>query len=213
VLKIGAHEPTERALLENAHGLARYAVICQENGLVPIIEPEVLPDGKHTIEACARATQRTLAVVVKYCHDFKLLWEGAVLKPNMVLPGSELGVAASPMEVAEYTVSVLMRTIPPSLPGILFLSGGQGEEEAAVNLNAINQHPAKKPWALTFSYGRALQHSTLAAWRGEAANIAAAQKAYLARAKACSDAALGKYQSSGADGKAAESLHVKNYTY
>jgi len=213
VLKIGAKEPTERALIENAHGLARYAAICQENGLVPIIEPEVLPDGKHTIEECARATQRTLAVVIKYCHDFNILWEGALLKPNMVLPGSESGVHASPQDVAHYTVTVLARTVPTALPGIMFLSGGQGEEEAAVNLNAINKHHAKKPWSLTFSYGRALQHSTIATWKGDPANVATAQKVFFARAKACSEAASGKYVSTGGDAHASESLHVKNYVY
>lgn len=213
VLKIGAREPTERAILENAHGLARYAVICQENGLVPIIEPEVLPDGKHTIEECARATQRTLAAVVKYCHDFNLLWEGALLKPNMVLPGSDSGLKSTPQEVAHYTVTVLSRTIPPALPGITFLSGGQGEEEAAVNLSAINKYSGKKPWSLTFSYGRALQHSTIATWKGEKANVEAAQKVFFARAKACSEAAQGKYVSTGGDAHASESLHVKNYVY
>ncbi len=143
VLKIGAKEPTEAAILENAHGLARYAAICQENGLVPIIEPEVLPDGPHTIEECARATQRvrrplllacliqtlvsltvrgpcqTIAAVVKYCHDFNILWEGSLLKPNMVLPGTESGKTATPDEVAHYTVAVLTRTVPPALPGIM----------------------------------------------------------------------------------------------
>jgi len=215
VLKIaGHHAPSCAAIQENAHGLARYAVICQENGLVPIIEPEVLCDGPHSIEHCAEVTQRVLAAVVKYCHDFHLLWEGALLKPNMVLSGTESKHKAGHADVAHHTVSVLARTIPPALPGILFLSGGQGEEEASLNLNAINTYAGhKKPWALSFSYGRALQQSVITTWGGKPENVAAAQKAFYERAAANSAAALGKYGGGAGGASAATDLHVKNYVY
>jgi len=214
VLKIGAKEPSEYAILENAHGLARYAAICQENGLVPIIEPEVIPDGTHSIERCAEVTQKVLAAVVKYCHDFNILWEGSLLKPNMVLPGADSKTTASPQDVARHTVSVLARTIPPALPGVMFLSGGQGEEEASVNLNAINQYAGhKKPWSLTFSFGRALQQSTITAWGGKAENVHAAQQVFFARAKANSEASVGQYKGGVGGASAKQDLHVKNYVY
>jgi len=215
VLKISSTAPSDMAIVENAHGLARYAQICQEHGLVPIIEPEVLSDGTHSIEQCAHATQRVLAAVVKFCHDYRLLWEGALLKPNMVLPGSDSKQPnVTPELVAVHTVAVLARTIPAALPGIMFLSGGQSEEEAALNLNAINRCSThKKPWALSFSFGRALQHSAQHIWAGKRENVPAAQQAFLARAKACSEAAQGKYAGSAASSDAKQSLHVANYTY
>jgi len=213
VLKIGAGMPSDAAIIENAHGLARQAVISQECGLVPIVEPEVLVDGKHSIVECALVTEKVQAAVVFACHKAGLFWEGALLKPNMVLDGSESGVKSSPELVAKYTVSVLSRTIPPAMGGIMFLSGGQSEEEATRNLNAINRDPQRRPWPLSFSYGRALQQSTITAWGGKAENVGAAQKVFLDRARANSEAQLGKY-GGGAGGDAAQaSLHQKGYVY
>jgi len=205
--------PSPIAIQENAHSLARYAVICQENGLVPIIEPEVLMDGDHSLEVCVEATQRVLAGVVKACHDQKVFWEGALLKPNMVTPGQSSSQKVTPVDIARATITVLQRTIPTALPGIVFLSGGQSEEEASHNLNAINAFKAKKPWSLSFSYGRALQASALKAWSGKRENFGAAQEAFLKRAEANSLAQLGKYSSSSGDAAASESLFQKDYKY
>lgn len=214
VLKIGPGMPTERATQENAWTLARYAVICQENGLVPIIEPEILADGAHSIAECAEKTQKVLSTVVKACHDQGLLWEGALLKPNMVTSGSSADPKASPGDVAWRTVQTLNRTVPAALPGIMFLSGGQSEEEASTELNAINAIPGvKRPWALSFSFGRALQASCLCAWGGQANNIKAAQEVLLLRCKANSEAALGTYQGGAGGEGAQQSLFVSNYTY
>ncbi|PRP79731.1 hypothetical protein PROFUN_12665 [Planoprotostelium fungivorum] len=195
VLNINKSSPSQLGITENAHTLARYAAICQENGLVPIVEPEVLMDGEHSLEDCIEATQSVLAGVVKALHDHHIFLEGCVLKPNMVTPGQ--GHASykttSAQEVARATVTVLQRTIPPAIPGIFFLSGGQSEEEASRNLNAINALEAAKPWALSFSYGRALQKSALSAWGGKKENLQAGQDAFAQRAKANSEAQLGKY--------------------
>jgi len=214
VIKIGEKEPSELAIQENAWGLARYASICQENGLVPIVEPEVLMDGTHTLERCESVTEHVLAVVFKALHDQRVFLEGALLKPNMVTAGhsSEGYKTTSPNEIARATVTVLRRTVPPALPGVMFLSGGQKEEEATVNLNAINSFPGKKPWSLSFSFGRALQSSTLEAWKGEKSNVEAAQKAFLDRAKANSQAQLGKYNSGTTSGGEKE-LFEANYKY
>jgi len=203
--------PSECAIIENAHGLARYASICQENGLVPIVEPEVLMDGKHSLERCAEATQRVQAAVFKALHDHDILFEGMLLKPNMVLPGKESDSYSSttPEQIARATLSCLQRTVVPAVPGIMFLSGGMGEEEATINLNAINKLQ-NRPWSLTFSFGRALQDSVLKAWRGKPENVAAAQHAFVLRAKANSDANLGKYVASGQKG---QDLYEKDYKY
>ncbi|CAN1357083.1 Fructose-bisphosphate aldolase 6, cytosolic, partial [Linum perenne] len=167
VLKIGPNEPSQLAINENANGLARYAIICQENGLVPIVEPEILVDGSHDIDRCLDVTERVLA-----------------------------------------------RTMPAAVPAVVFLSGGQSEEEATVNLNAMNKLQTKKPWSLSFSFGRALQQSTLKAWSGKEENVKKAQDAFLVRAKANSEATMGKYKGDAtlAEG-ASESLHVKDYKY
>ncbi|KAI3950002.1 hypothetical protein MKW92_017114 [Papaver armeniacum] len=213
VLKIGPNEPSQLAINENANGLARYAIICQENGLVPIVEPEILVDGTHDIDRCADVTERVLAACYKALNDHKVLLEGTLLKPNMVTPGSEAKKVA-PEVIAEYTVRALQRTMPPAVPAVVFLSGGQSEEEATRNLNAMNQLKAKKPWSLSFSFGRALQQSTLKAWSGKDENIEKAQAAFLARCKANSEATLGTYKGDAPVGEgAAESLHVKGYTY
>jgi len=214
VLKISTATgcPTEQAIQENAHGLARYAAICQDNGLVPIVEPEVLMDGEHTIEVSAAVTERVLAAVFKALNDHHVLLEGILLKPNMVLAGTSTP-AAKPEDVAKYTVRTLQRTVPAAVPGIVFLSGGQSELDATANLNAINKHPGKKPWTLAFSFGRALQSSVLKTWLGDKANLEAARKVYLHRARCNGLAVLGKYPGEEQAGLAAESLYVKNYTY
>jgi fructose-bisphosphate aldolase class I len=205
--------PTEQAVQENAHGLARYAAICQENGLVPIVEPEVLMDGEHTIEVSAAVTERVLAAVFKALNDHHVLLEGILLKPNMVLAGTSSAKPATPEEVAKYTVRTLQRTVPAAVPGIVFLSGGQSELDATANLHAINTHEGRKPWTLSFSYGRALQSSVLKTWLGDKANVEAARKVYLHRARCNGLAVLGKYPGEEKAGSAAESLYVKNYTY
>ncbi|KAK4753755.1 hypothetical protein SAY87_001859 [Trapa incisa] len=215
VLKIGANEPSQLAIDENAHGLARYAVICQENGLVPIVEPEILVDGSHSIERCADVTERVLAAVYKLLNDHHVLLEGTLLKPNMVTPGSE-SKKVTPEVIAEHTVRALQRTVPAAVPVVVFLSGGQSEEEATMNLNAMNKlgGNVKKPWSLSFSYGRALQQSTIKAWAGKKENVSKAQSVFLARCKANSEATLGKYTGGAglADG-ASDSLHEKDYKY
>jgi len=213
VLKIGPNEPSELAIQENARGLARYAAICQENGLVPIVEPEVLMDGDHTIERCAEVCEKVLAAVVKALNDHNVLLEGCLLKPNMVLPGQSNPKKATPVEVASYTLRVLQRTIPPAMQGIMFLSGGQSEEEATLNLNAMNAMQTKKPWFLSFSYARALQLSAAKTWQGKEENVAAAREKFLARAKANSEAQLGKYQGGAGDKDATVSLFEKDYRY
>jgi fructose-bisphosphate aldolase, class I len=212
VLRIGKDEPSNVAIAENAHGLARYAVICQENGLVPIIEPEVLVDGTHDIDECAAKSEKVYAAVIKACQDQGVLFEGALLKPNMVTPGSDSSNKVSAQEIAWKTVRTLLRTIPGAIPGVMFLSGGQSEDEATENLNEMNKLEAKRPWNLSFSYGRALQHSCLRAWLGKPENVAEAQRVFLEKAKNNSEATLGKFTGSGSSsGK--ESLHVKNYVY
>ena len=212
VVKIGDHLPSQLSIDETAHTLARYAAICQENRLVPIVEPEILTDGGHSIERCAFETERVLTAVFKALNDQHVLLEGCLLKPNMVTPGSDYPKKATPYDVAHYTVRSLQRTVPPALVGVTFLSGGQSEEDASVNLNAINAIPGKKPWALTFSYGRALQASTIKTWAGKEANVEAAQAVLLKRAKANGEAQLGKY-TGATDGSGSDSLFVKGYVY
>ena len=196
------------------HGLARYASICQQNGLVPIVEPEVLMDGTHSIEEAAVVTQKVLAAQYAALAQHHVLLEGTLLKPNMVRAGEASGVACSADDIARATVRVLQHTVPVAVPGITFLSGGMSEEDATLALHAINATEGKKPWALTFSYGRALQGSVLKAWAGKRENAAEAQKQLMIRAKANSEAATGKYTGSGAAGAAASSsLFVAGYTY
>lgn len=213
VLKIDVenHLPSITAITENAHNLARYASICQENGLVPIVEPEILCDGTHSIEACAEASERTMAAVMKALLDQHVLIEGMLLKPNMITSGKDCATVSTPSEVAWYTVRTFGRTLVPNVPGITFLSGGWSEEDASVYLNAINQlDGVPKPWRLSFSFGRALQKSCLKAWSGKPENVQKAQEVFIERAKANSEATLGKYAGGKGD---KESLHVKNYTY
>ncbi|PIN17320.1 Fructose-biphosphate aldolase [Handroanthus impetiginosus] len=212
VLKIGPTEPSELSIQQNAQGLARYAIICQENGLVPIVEPEVLTDGDHDIKICAAVTERVLAAVYKALNDHHVLLEGTLLKPNMVTPGSD-SPKVPPEGIAEYTVAALRRTVPPAVPGIVFLSGGQSEKEATVNLNAMNKLDVLKPWTLSFSFGRALQQSTLKTWAGKKENVEKAQAAFLARCKANSEATLGKYAGGSVGDLASQSLYEKGYKY
>jgi len=213
VLKIGKNEPSLLAINENAQVLARYAAICQQNGLVPIVEPEILMDGDHDLERAKDVATAVLATVYHRLHEHRVYLEGTLLKPNMVCPGQDCKIQYTPDDIALATVTVLQRTVPPAMPGVTFLSGGQSEEEATVHLNAINRVPGPKPWALTFSYGRALQATVLKVWSGKDENFPAAQKSLLARAKANSQAAVGKYTGGAAGQGASESLYVKDYKY
>uniref|UniRef100_A0A1I7ZDP8 Fructose-bisphosphate aldolase n=1 Tax=Steinernema glaseri TaxID=37863 RepID=A0A1I7ZDP8_9BILA len=213
VLHIGTHVPSHVALLENANVLARYASICQQNGLVPIVEPEVLCDGEHDLARCQKVTEQTLAFVYKALADHHVYLEGTLLKPNMVTPGQSYKGSVTPEEIGLATVTALRRGVPSAVPGIVFLSGGQSELDATKNLNAINNAPGVKPWRLTFSYGRALQASVLKEWQGKDERIANGQKALLLRAKANGMASNGEYQGEEAASAAAESLFVANHAY
>uniref|UniRef100_A0A672NJ09 Fructose-bisphosphate aldolase n=1 Tax=Sinocyclocheilus grahami TaxID=75366 RepID=A0A672NJ09_SINGR len=214
VLKITPTTPSRLAIIENANVLARYASICQMHGIVPIVEPEILPDGDHDLKRCQYVTEKVLAAMYKALSDHHVYLEGTLLKPNMVTAGHSCSQKNTPQEVAMATVTALRRTVPPAVPGVTFLSGGQSEEEASLNLNAINQCPLSKPWALTFSYGRALQASALKAWGGKKENGKACQEELVKRALNNSLACVGKYVSAGDKGSAAgESLFVANHAY
>jgi len=193
VLKIREQEPSPLAILENANVLARYATCCQQARLVPIVEPEILPDGDHDLERCQKVTEKVLAAVYKALSDHNVFLEGTLLKPNMVTAGQGCSKKYAPQDVARGTVTALQRTVPAAVPGVVFLSGGQSEEEASINLSAINQFPAKKPWALTFSYGRALQASAIKAWGAKKDNVKAGQSELIKRAKANALASKGQY--------------------
>ena len=211
VLKIGNGCPSMCAIRETAHTLARYGSICQDNGLVPIIEPEILSDGDHSIDECARVSELVFRTVMQAMLDQNLIIEGTLLKPNMITAGATHPEQGTPEQIAWLTVRTLSRSIVPALPGVVFLSGGQPEESASLNLNAMNKlENIAKPWALTFSYGRALQQSVLKAWRGDVANVAAAQAALLERAQANGSAAKGTYQGGSGD---TASTYVANYSY
>lgn len=197
VITIGAGIPSRACIVANSHALARYAAICQAAGLVPIVEPEVLMDGNHTIERCEEVTEWTLREVFAALNDQRVKPEEMVLKPSMVVSGKDCPRQAAVAEVAERTLRVLKRTVPAAVPGIAFLSGGQSDELATGHLDAMNRLGAKEgrlPWVLTFSYGRALQQPSLKAWRGSNANVAAAQAALAHRARMNGLAATGKYQ-------------------
>lgn len=175
VITIGDGRPTQRALRANSHALARYAALCQESAVVPIVEPEVLMDGEHTIERCAEVTRAALEHLLAELDEAGVDLAGTVLKPNMVVPGSASGHRASPEEVAERTVATLLAVLPDSLAGVAFLSGGQSPEVATANLAAMQKH--QTPWPLTFSFGRALVDPALKAWHGDPALITAGQQA------------------------------------
>ena len=197
VIEIGENIPTSPCIAAKAHALARYAALCQENGLVPIVEPEILMDGDHTIEDSFIITEEVLHTTFYELYSLNVLFEGMVLKPNMVLSGYECSNQASIEDVAEMTVAVLKRCVPSAVPGIAFLSGGQSDEDATAHLNKMNLILGKKsPWNLTYSYGRALQSSALKAWAGDSDNISIAQDAFYKRAKLNGLATSGDYDHS-----------------
>ncbi len=193
VITIGDGIPGWACISANAHALARYAAICQDADIVPIVEPEVLMDGDHDIDRCEKVTELVLATVFARLHEAGVYLEGIVLKPNMVTPGTTSPTRAGWEEIATRTVRVLKACVPAAVPGIAFLSGGQADEEATANLNAINA-VGGTPWPLTFSYGRALQAAPQKAWSGNAGNVGAAQRAFLHRAEMNSLASLGKWK-------------------
>ena len=192
VIDIGAGIPTAFAIRANAHALARYAALCQENDIVPIVEPEVLMDGAHSLERCSEVTEQVLAVVFDELFDQRVQLEGMVLKPNMVISGKKASERAAPEAVAEATVRVLKRHVPAAVPGIAFLSGGQSPTEATLHLSLMNRL-GPLPWALTFSYGRALQDTALKAWGGQPGNFAAGQQEFARRAQLNGAATTGGY--------------------
>ncbi len=192
VITIGQGIPSDACIHANAHALARYAALAQEAGIVPIVEPEVLIDGDHTLEQCEEASNRTLARVFAELEGQGVLLEGMVLKPSMVIAGKQCPRHASVEEVADATVRCLKRHVPAAVPGIAFLSGGQTPEEATAHLNAINQR-GPHPWQVTFSFARALQNPALEVWRGEEKNVTAAAKAFAFRARLNHLARSGKY--------------------
>jgi fructose-bisphosphate aldolase, class I len=196
VLHIGADRPTRYAIDVNAHALARYAALSQEAGLVPIVEPEVLMDGDHDIDACFEATEATLREVFDQLAHHGVGLEGMVLKPNMVVSGKDASDRAGPEEVAELTLACFRRTVPAAVPGIAFLSGGQDDDESVLNLDAINRLAAEMgaPWELTFSYGRGLQAAPQKAWGGQRAQVQQAQQAFLERARTLAAARMGAYE-------------------
>ena len=195
VITIGEGIPTPYCIEANAHALARFAALSQEAGLVPIVEPEVLMDGDHSIDQCFEANEATLKEVFANLSRQGVMLEGALLKPSMVLSGNKATNRANPEEVAAKTIECFRRSVPAALPGIVFLSGGQSDEEATANLNAINERANEfgAPWALSFSYGRGLQAAPLKAWSGQSSNVEQAKEAFYNRAKLTSAARDGVY--------------------
>ncbi|MEA2833742.1 MAG: fructose-bisphosphate aldolase, class [Methylobacteriaceae bacterium] len=192
VIDIADGIPTEYAVRANAHALGRYAALCQEADIVPIVEPEVLMDGAHDLDRCYEVTEFVLRTVFNELFDARVFLEGTVLKPNMVIPGKKSEKQASPDQIAEATVRLFKRCVPVAVPGIAFLSGGQSDVQATANLDAINRlRPL--PWAITFSYGRALQAAPQNAWSGKAGNVKAAQAAFAHRARMNGLAAMGRW--------------------
>ena len=192
VIDIGPGIPTSFAIKANAHALARYAALCQENDIVPIVEPEVLMDGDHSIGRCEEVTDAVLSTVFRQLHEHRIHLEGMVLKPNMVISGKKAADRAAPEVVAEATVRCLKRHVPPAVPGIAFLSGGQSPTEATLHLALMNRM-GPLPWALSFSYGRALQDTALKAWGGRADGFAAGQREFARRARLNGLATTGRY--------------------
>ena len=193
---ITADLPSQYCIDVNAHALGRYAALCQEAGIVPIVEPEVLMDGDHIIERCEEATTAVLEAVFAQLFEQRVGLEGILLKPNMILPGADCSARASSDEIAAATLRCFRRAVPAAVPGIVFLSGGQSDEAATANLDAMNKRKAAGevvPWALSFSYGRALQSAALHAWKGDAANTDAARAAFAHRAHLNSEASRGSY--------------------
>jgi len=203
VIAIGDGIPSAYCIDANAHALARYAALSQEAGLVPIVEPEVLMDGDHGMARCTEVTEAALNALYRELHAQRVLLEGSLLKPNMVLPGADHQTPASVEEVAAATVRVLRRCVPAAVPGIVFLSGGQSDVDATAHLNAMNAIAEAHPWQLSFSYGRALQASPLKSWAGKADNIDAAKDAFYTRARLNSAARYGRYSADMEQGAAA----------
>ncbi len=195
VIQVLPDGPSDYCIHANAHALARYAKLCQENDIVPIVEPEVIMDGGHSLEDCKSATTRALKALFAELGAHQVELEGILLKPNMVVPGSKSGTTATPEEVAKHTVETFKETVPSTVPGIVFLSGGQSDIAATVNLNAMNAAYKDLPWKLSYSYGRALQAPALAAWEGKTNQIPAAQAALALRSKCNTAAATGTYSS------------------
>jgi fructose-bisphosphate aldolase class I len=193
VITIGDGIPSRGCIDANAHALARYAALAQEADLVPIVEPEVLINGNHTIERCYEVSKHALRALYSELAGQRLYLEGTILKPSMVISGLDCPKRASVQQVAEYTVRCLLNTVPAAVPGVAFLSGGQTNEQATAHLNAMHKLGRNLPWTLTFSYARALQQPALDAWRGKPANVAPAQKALYHRAKLNGAAARGAY--------------------
>ena len=195
VIDITDDTPTSYGLNTNAHSLARFAALSQEAGLVPIVEPEILRDGGHSIERCFEVTEETLREVFDQLAQQKVLLEGMLLKPSMVISGGSAAQRAGPAEVAERTIECFKRVLPASVPGVVFLSGGEPDNSVTANLNAINQKTTElgTPWQLTFSFGRSLQGAPLSAWAGKAENTEAAALAFYTRARLTSAARQGKY--------------------
>jgi fructose-bisphosphate aldolase class I len=194
VITVGEDIPSWGCLDANAHALARYASLCQEAGIVPVVEPEVLMDGTHTLERCREVTEETLNRVFDQLYTQGVMLEGMLLKPNMVLPGLSCPTQESVDEVADATVLCLLRTVPAAVPGVAFLSGGQSGELASARLNAMNtRFSSRLPWAVAFSFARAIQQPALEIWSGEPANVVAAQKALLHRAECNRAARRGEY--------------------
>ena len=204
--------PTDLAIEVAAQDLARYARICQESGLVPIVEPEILIDGDHDLATTARIQERVLTTVYAKLQDNGVLLEGSLLKPSMTVPGVDAKDKSDPATIAKMTVQTLDRCLPPAMVGVTFLSGGISEEDSSIYLNEINKLPRKGAWALTFSFSRALQSSCIKVWGGKAEKYKAAQDQLYARAKANSEASLGKYKP-GSQPSIEQSLFVKNYVY
>ncbi len=192
VITIGDRIPSSTCIAANANALARFAALSQEAGLVPIVEPEVLMDGDHDIRRCARVTEATLQAVFSMLHDYGVVLEGSLLKPNMIISGKDCPEQASLAEVAEATVRSLRRTVPSAVPGVVFLSGGQSPKQATENLNAMNAM-GPHPWELSFSYGRALQAPVLKAWMGKPTNVSTAKMSFYHRAKCNGAARSGTY--------------------
>jgi len=204
--------PTPLAVKEAAWGLARYARVCQENGLVPIVEPEVLIDGIHAQARTAEVQEDLITTTYKYLQENGVMLEGTLLKPSMTVSGVDCPNKPTPTEVATMTVQTLQRCIPPAMPGVTFLSGGISEEDASIYLNEINKIKREGPWALTFSFSRAMQSSCIKIWGGKPENVEAAQAQLLARARANGEASKGEYVP-GSQPSTEESLYVKDYVY
>jgi fructose-bisphosphate aldolase class I len=196
VISIGDGIPSQGCIEANAHALARYAALCQEEGLVPVVEPEILMDGEHTLDRCFEVTEKVLRIVFDHLYKQRVMLEGILLKPNMVLPGLNCPKQETVDEVANATVKCLLRSVPASVPGIAFLSGGQSGELASARLNAMNvRFRSKLPWPLAFSFARAIQQPALEIWQGKESNVLPAQQALYHRAGCNQAARLGKYNS------------------